>query len=223
MNKAELITALVGWVPLDWGVSLRKLLYPSIFAQFGKDITLHPSIEFEGANDVTLGDGVKIRRGAIIRRIGGNSRIHIHEQVTIDSGVNIRTYYDSTLEIGAHTVIGPYTCLSGGNLRIGQDCMIASHVSVYANNHNFSDPNRKIREQSSSRKGIIIEDDCWLGTGVRVVDGVTIGKGSVVGAGAVVTKSLPPYSIAVGIPAKVIGKRGGICPEEQGAAVSQPT
>ena len=92
--------------------------------------------------------------------------------------------------------------------------MIASHSGIYANNHNFADPNRPICQQGNSYKGIVIEEDSWLGSGVRVLDGVTIGRGSVVGSGAVVTKSLPPYSIAVGVPAKVIGRRG----ESQAAA-----
>jgi acetyltransferase-like isoleucine patch superfamily enzyme len=79
---------------------------------------------------------------------------------------------------------------------------------MYANNHVFDDPNRLIRQQPLTCKGITIEDDCWIGTGVRILDGVTIGQGSVIGAGAVVNKDIPPYSVAVGVPAKVISKRG---------------
>jgi acetyltransferase-like isoleucine patch superfamily enzyme len=71
----------------------------------------------------------------------------------------------------------------------------------------FTDPNKKIREQGFNFKGIRIEDDCWLGSGVKVLDRVTIGRGSIIGAGAVVTKDIPPYSIAVGVPAKVIDSR----------------
>jgi len=74
-------------------------------------------------------------------------------------------------------------------------------------NHIYKDPKTPIRLQEIRAIGIIIEDDVWLGVGSTVLDGVTIGKGSVIGAGAVVTKDIPPYSIAVGVPAKVIKKR----------------
>jgi acetyltransferase-like isoleucine patch superfamily enzyme len=67
--------------------------------------------------------------------------------------------------------------------------------TYYANNH---------REHSISREGIEIQDNCWIGTGVRILDGVSIGSGSVIGAGSVVTKDIPSNSIAVGVPAKVI-------------------
>jgi acetyltransferase-like isoleucine patch superfamily enzyme len=85
--------------------------------------------------------------------------------------------------------------------------MIASHSGIYANNHNFADPTQPICKQGNSYKGITVEEDCWLGSGVRVLDGVTIGRGSIIGAGAVVTKDIPPYSIAVGVPAKVVSQR----------------
>jgi acetyltransferase-like isoleucine patch superfamily enzyme len=113
------------------------------------------------------------------------------------------------LEIGEDTLIGPYVCMAGpGSIKIGKDCMIASHASLYANNHIFTDRETPVRLQGLTCRSIEIGDDCWLGTGVRVVDGVKLGKGCIIGAGAVVTRSLPPYSIAVGVPAKVIGQRG---------------
>ncbi|MEB3336520.1 MAG: DapH/DapD/GlmU-related protein [Leptolyngbyaceae bacterium] len=71
----------------------------------------------------------------------------------------------------------------------------------------FKSIDTPINEQGLIGLGVVIEDDCWLGCGAKVMDGITIGKGSVIGAGAVVTKSLPPYSIAVGVPARIIGKR----------------
>lgn len=102
-----------------------------------------------------------------------------------------------------------------GPIKIGQNCLIGSHSGIYGNNHNFADPNHLIFEQGITCKGIVIEDDCWLGTGVKVLDGVTIGQGSVIGAGAVVTKNIPPYSVAVGVPAKVVSQRKEIVHQHQ--------
>ena len=72
----------------------------------------------------------------------------------------------------------------------------------------FDDPDTPIWQQGKRAGKIVLESDIWLGCGVRVLRGVRIGRGSVVGAGAVVTRDLPPYSIAIGIPARVVGQRG---------------
>ncbi|NEQ95389.1 MAG: acyltransferase [Cyanothece sp. SIO2G6] len=195
-------------MPLALGFALRRFAYRYILGDLGKNAKIHPRVEFQSPAHIKIGNNVKIRRDVHLRRIGNNSSIHIHDSVSVDSGVYMKTYRDGSITIGEETGIGPYTCLSGGNITIGPGCLIASHVSIYANNHIFTDPAARIRGQGSTHEGITIGEDCWLGTGVKVLDGVTIGKGSVIGAGAVVTKSIPPYSIAVGVPAKVIGQRG---------------
>lgn len=127
-------------------------------------------------------------------------------------GLLIRQYvtikFPERIVIGDHVGISEYTLLDGdGGMRIGNYVRVASHVSVIAFEHNYKDPNTPIKLQGKVSRGIVIEDDCWIGTGARILDGVTIGKGSVIGAGSVVTESIPPYSIAVGVPAKVIKKR----------------
>ena len=129
--------------------------------------------------------------------------------VQIDRGTDLKVHYATTgqITIGDHTIIGPYCFLSGSSIQIGAQCLIAPQVGIFANNHEFSDPLRYIRQQGHTYKGVVIEDDCWVGTGAKILDGVHIGRGSVIGAGAVVSKSLPPYSIAVGVPAKVVGTR----------------
>ncbi|PPS45532.1 hypothetical protein B1A85_04595 [Chroococcidiopsis sp. TS-821] len=182
-------------------------MYRSLFAQFGNAVQIKSGVEIIHPGRIAIGNKVKIDRGVSLRNEGQNSTIRLGNSVKLDLGVVIKTHSNSVIEIGDCTYIGPYTCLSGKSIKIGRDCRIASHLGIYANNHIFTDPNRKIKEQGSSYKGIVIEDDCWLASGVRIVDGVTIGQGSVIGAGAVVTKDIPPYSIAVGVPAKVIKSR----------------
>jgi len=112
------------------------------------------------------------------------------------------------IKIGKGCSINPYCVLLGyGGITIGDNVRIASNTSIVSFNHVFEDLDDSIVSQGTSKQGIKIENNVWIGTGVRVLDGVTIAEGSVVGAGSVVTKNIPPYSIAAGIPARVIKKR----------------
>ena len=95
-----------------------------------------------------------------------------------------------------NTVIGPVT--------IGSHVNLAQGITVTALNHNFEDPNKRIDEQGISTTPVTIEDDVWIGANAVVLPGVTIGNHSVVAAGAVVTKDVPPHSLVAGVPAKVI-------------------
>lgn len=205
--KELLITTLVSWVPLTLGRNLRRLMYRGILGRIGKSVRIEPQVEFMGARGIEIGNGVKINRSVCLRNNGKNSRICLRDYVKLNNGVFIKTYSGGDITIGNHTYIGPYTCIAGKNITIGKYCQLSSHLGIYAANHNFADPKRKIREQGDSYKGIVIEDDCWLGSGVKILDGVNIGQGSVIGAGAVVTKNIPPYSVAVGVPARVIKSR----------------
>ena len=84
---------------------------------------------------------------------------------------------------------------------------IAANTIIIPANHGFKNIDIKICDQSMTKKGIVIKDNIWIGAGVTILDGVTIGEGSIVGAGSVVTKDIPSYSIAAGVPSKVIKKR----------------
>jgi acetyltransferase-like isoleucine patch superfamily enzyme len=141
-------------------------------------------------------------------RILYGGKIHISANSKIMEGV-LLSPYGGSIYIDENVFIGPYCVLYGhGGLAIGRDTMIAAHTVIIPSNHGFSDPDRKISSQPLTKFGITIGEDVWIGCGVRILDGVSIGRGCVIGAGAVVTKSLPNYSIAVGVPARVIGSRG---------------
>jgi acetyltransferase-like isoleucine patch superfamily enzyme len=112
------------------------------------------------------------------------------------------------IKIGDNCSVNPYCVFLGyGGITIGDNVRIAATTSVIAFNHNYMDKSIPVIEQGNNWKGVVIEDDVWIGTGVRILDGVTIGKGAIVGAGSVVTKSIPEFSVAVGSPAKVIKTR----------------
>jgi serine acetyltransferase len=137
--------------------------------------------------------------------IGG--KIHLDANCCVADGV-ILAPYGGDIYLAENVFIGPYSVLYGhGGLVIGKNTLIAAHCILIPSNHGFQDCRTFIREQDATSLGIVIGEDVWIGCGVKILDGVSIGKGCVIGAGAVVTKSLPEYSISVGVPAKVVGKR----------------
>jgi acetyltransferase-like isoleucine patch superfamily enzyme len=202
-------TTLLGEIPaIALGNQLRNLVYRSIFARLDSQVYIQNGVEFLGSNSIEISKNVFIFKGVRLDSRGENNRIYLGNKVAIERNVDIGCLDHTSIYIDDETFIGPNVCIAGpGDIKIGKYCLIASHSGIYANNHNFTDPLAPIRDQGITRKGIVIEDDCWLGHGVTVLDGVTIGKGSVIGAGAVVTKDIPPFSVAVGIPAKVIKSR----------------
>lgn len=205
--KEALIVGLVGGIPLSLGRKIRQFFYRFLLAKLGDGVQFQPNVALVGTRKISIGNQVKIEQGVNLRNWGLHSEIRLGDGVSLDIGVMIKTHQHDAIELGDRTYVGPYTCISGNSIKIGRDCLIASHCGIYANNHVFADPLVPINTQGATYKGIVIEDDCWLGCGVKVVDGVTIGKGSVIGAGSVVTKNIPPYAIAVGVPAKVVSWR----------------
>lgn len=110
--------------------------------------------------------------------------------------------------MGNNCSLNPYSVLYGsGVLTIGNGVRIAASSTIVAANHIFSDRNRFIYKQGLDKQGINIEDDVWIASGVRVLDGVTIKRGCVIGANSVVTKNTEEYGIYVGVPAKLIKHR----------------
>jgi acetyltransferase-like isoleucine patch superfamily enzyme len=96
-----------------------------------------------------------------------------------------------------------------GGISIGKNVLIGPHVIIHSSNHNYNDPDKPINQQGHTRKPVVIEDDCWIGANAVILAGVHLGYGCVVGAGSVVTHSIPAYCIAVGNPAHIIKVRGG--------------
>jgi acetyltransferase-like isoleucine patch superfamily enzyme len=105
--------------------------------------------------------------------------------------------------IGDHTRIGLHNTIIGPVI-IGSHVNLAQGITITALNHNFENSKKRIDEQGVSTSAVVIEDDIWIGANAVVLPGVTIGHHSVVAAGAVVTKDVPPHSLVAGVPAKII-------------------
>lgn len=117
--------------------------------------------------------------------------------------------FPERIEIGDYVGINEFSCIDGdGGLEIGDYTRISTHVSILSHSLSYEDSEIPIKMQKKIKKRVVIGRDVWIGSGARIFPGIKIGHGSVIGAGSVVTKDIPPYSVAVGIPAKVIKKRG---------------
>ena len=136
---------------------------------------------------ITLGDRVAILRDTILET-GDGGRITVGDEAYIHPRCQINAYV-TAIEIGARV-------------------LIAANTAFYTHNHGTK-PGEPIISQPLASKGpIVVGDDAWIGSGVVVLGGVRIGPGAVVGAGSVVTRDIPAQSIAIGVPAKVVGTRG---------------
>lgn len=174
---------------------------------------LEAQCQFRYPRRIVLGRGVKFLRGAVVMadalgriELGDNSTICRYSVVQSVGGI---------IQIGSDSLVGDFCNLFGqGNLTIGNSVMIASGVRIIPNQHTFDDPLIPIGHQPCRSQGIVIKDGVWIGANACILDGVTIGSGAIVGAGSVVTRDIPGYAIACGVPAKIIKYRPGFRPAD---------
>lgn len=160
--------------------------------RFGRWLKVGDHVRFSGlgSGGLTLGDRVSI---------GAFSQVIVSTSLS-EPGQFIR--------LGSRVGIGEFAYLGGGGgLSIGDDCIVGQYFSCHPENHLHADVEQLIRRQGVTRRGISIGPNCWIGSKVTVLDGVTIGAGCVVAAGAVVTRSVPAGCVVAGVPARVIAYR----------------
>lgn len=164
----------------------RRLWYAQRLQGLGPGADLGPHLLVLGADRIRVGANFSCWRLCTLAAAGG--RLEIGDRVSLNANV--------------------YLNACGGHITIGSDVLIGPNVVMRATDHIFTDPARPIREQGHTAGNIAIEDDVWLGSNVTIVGGVRIGRGSVVAAGAVVTRDVEPGSIVGGVPARLLKKRG---------------
>ena len=175
-------------------------------------VFIGPRVRFFNAHNIKFGKWVKIDNDVLLGALG-NGRLSIGNSSGIGafSRVEISQSFNnvgSHIYIGDNVGVGPYASLGGaGGLEIGSECIIGPYFSCHPENHNFLDLDVSIRNQGVTRKGIKIGENCWIGAKVSILDGVEIGAGCVIAAGAVVNKSFPSNSIIGGVPARLIKTR----------------
>lgn len=200
--------------------NLRLWQYKRLYPGLGVDSSAHIN---NNGGELIFGENVNILEQAVIE-LPKDARVRLGSNTFIARSSMLHPSPQQEIVLGEYATVQERGLLTG-NVIIGRYCIIAPNFYASSGNHFFDIvPEMTIRDQdtlvfteheySHLRAGepIVIEEDCWIGINVSVMGGVTIGKGSIVGANSVVTKDIPPYSVAVGSPAKVIKQRLNFVP-----------
>jgi acetyltransferase-like isoleucine patch superfamily enzyme len=196
------------------GVALLRCLLRGVVLSpdLRKLIFLASGVEIRNRRMITFGAGVTLGRGVMIDGLSEEG-VEIGDRVNIGpysiiEATSVITHIGKGCKIGANSAVGAFSTIgAAGGVYIGRDVIMGQRVSFHSENHNFDRIDQPIRMQGVTREGIVIEDDCWIGANVTFLDGAHVGEGCVIGAGAVVRGHIPPYSIAVGVPARVVKSR----------------
>lgn len=206
--KYELITCFSAYFPGALGLWLRSKLYPRLLGSCGKGCVFGYGVVLRHPHKIHLGQKCIVDDGVLLDAKGqDNAGITLGDEVflgrnTILSCKNGDIFLGDRVNIGFNSEV-----FSGSCVRIDPDVLLAAYTYVVGGGHVYEDVERSVLDQDHVSKGIHIEQGVWLGAGVKVMDGLSIGEQTIVGAGAVVTRSLPGGVIAVGIPAEVIRQR----------------
>lgn len=145
--------------------------------------------------------GVRVRYNFYKKRFGACGKgVVIHANVRFEAPEKL--FLGNRVEISSGTVVS-----AGGTVRIGNDVGIGPGVGIWSTNHVFSDHAKPFLDQGYEYGEVLIGNDVWLGSGAILKPGLSIGDGCIVSGGSVLAKSLPPYSISGGNPARVLGWR----------------
>ena len=193
----------------DYSKKVRLEYYKTKLKSMGDGVTIGKNVKIVNPEYVSIGNNVKICDDVtLIAR--GKGGIFLDDGAWLNERVYLDTESDTTgyITVGKSVYIGTGTTLFGHNgLVIGDHSLLAQNITCTPYSHIFNDPNATIITQGGHSKKVTIGKDVYIGMGVEIMYSGDIGDGSVVGAGSVVVKPIPPYSVAVGNPAKVIKER----------------
>ena len=151
-----------------------------------------------------LGKGTNFAWGARIFPADG-ARIVFGRNCKVLPGAIIAPHPNGSIVFGDNCSINPFCMIYGhGGLKVGNNVRIAAHVTIIPANHSYELNSGQLLHSSLSRKGVVIGSNVWIGSGVRILDGLSICDNSIIGAGAVVTKSIEDPGVYGGVPAKFI-------------------
>ena len=195
----------------EYAQKKRNEYYKKVLKHMGENVRIGAGVKIEHPELISLGDHVIISdHCTLIARpeteIVIGDRTRLRDRVYLDT-----EHKGGYIRIENDVYIGTGTTLFGHwGLEIGDHSLLAQNITLTPYSHIYDDPNANIITQGGHSKKVIIGRDVYIGMGVNIMYSGDIGEGSVIAAGAVVVKPIPPYSVAVGCPAKVIKHRGPV-------------
>ena len=208
-NKEEMYKAIIMNTASEEAEKMRVEYYSTQFQSVGKNLSIGVGVKIVNPQYISLGNNVKISDNVtLIAR--GEKGITLGDNVSLQDRVYLDT--ESAAEgyiiIKNDVYIGTGTTLFGHvGLEIGDHCLLAQNITITPYSHIFKNPASDIITQGGNTRKVTLGRDSYLGMNVCVLYSADIGEGSVVGAGSVVVNPIPPYSVAVGNPAKVMKSR----------------
>jgi acetyltransferase-like isoleucine patch superfamily enzyme len=204
----ELVVLVSSWVPGALGLLLRRVMYPWLLGSVGRGVVFGQGVVLRHPGKIRIGDAVTIDDLVVLDAKGTHNR-----GIDIGNGVflgrsTILSCKDGDIVLGDHTNLG-FHCevFSGSTVTVGRHGLFAAYAYLVGGGHEFERADVAVIDQPRASAGIALGDNVWLGTGARVLDGVTLGSNVVVGANGVVTSDLPDGAVAAGVPARVLRTR----------------
>ncbi len=206
--KYELIVLFFSRIPGALGVFLRGKFYPMLFHEVGRGVVFGSNIVIRHPQKITLGNGVIIDDNVLLDAKGIDNRgITLKDEVFIGRNT-ILSCKDGNIFLGDRVNIG-FNCeiFSSNSVTLGKDILVAAYTYIVGGgNYKLENKDIPINQQPDfkGKGGVTFEDNIWIGSHCVILDGVNIGSGSVIAAGAVVSKDVPKMSIVGGVPAKLL-------------------
>jgi acetyltransferase-like isoleucine patch superfamily enzyme len=204
----ELVMHLSTMIPGALGLFLRSKLYPRILGSVGRNVVFGINVTLRHPHKIAIGDNVVIDDGCCLDAKGTDNR-----GIIIGSGVfvgrnTILSCKNGDIVVDDNANLG-FNCeiFSASRVRVGKSVLMAAYTYLVGGDHLYDRVDIPVLEQGRTARGIEVEDNVWLGTHVVVTDGSRVGRDAIIGAGAVVVGEIPEFSIAAGIPAKVMRDR----------------
>jgi len=205
--KYELITSFFGNFPGAIGYQLRRSFYRFLLKKIGKSVILRKNVTLRHPHKIEIGDGVAINDFTVLDAYGGKtSRIKIGDQSLISLNTVINSK-GGQIEIGKRTNIGMFCILFSRDCRVhvGNDVLMSAYCYLMGGgDHSMDRTDIPIAYQGAECRGIVIEDNVWLGAGVKIRDGCKLGRDSVIGTNSYVNSDIPEFAVAAGVPARIV-------------------